>query len=100
MSPLDVTLQQAVGVILGANVGTTFTAQLIAFKLTKAALPAITIGVGMKFFSKKMKYRYIGEVILGGLLTSTFLNMVLVPILFAKWGGGTTRRRGETERLV
>lgn len=63
------TLQQAVGVILGANVGTTFTAQLIAFKLTKAALPAITIGVGMKFFSKKLKYRYIGEVILGfGLL--------------------------------
>ncbi len=63
------TLQQAVGVILGANVGTTFTAQLIAFKLTKAALPAITVGVGMKFFAKKMRYRYIGEVILGfGLL--------------------------------
>jgi len=63
------TLQQAVGVILGANVGTTVTAQLIAFKLTKAALPAIAIGVSLKFFAKKKKYRYIGEVLLGfGLL--------------------------------
>ena len=28
-----------------------------------------------------------GQVILGGLLTSTFLNLVLVPVLFARWGG-------------
>jgi multidrug efflux pump subunit AcrB len=28
-----------------------------------------------------------GQVILGGLLTSTFLNMVLVPVLFERWGG-------------
>ena len=27
------------------------------------------------------------QVILGGLLTSTFLNLVLVPVLFARWGG-------------
>ena len=57
------------GMILGANVGTTMTAQLIAFKLTSAALPAIAIGVALKFFSRKKKYRYLGEVILGfGLL--------------------------------
>jgi phosphate:Na+ symporter len=63
------TLQQAVGVILGANVGTTVTAQLIAFKLTEAALPAIAIGVIMKFFTRQKKFRYWGEVILGfGLL--------------------------------
>ena len=47
------TLQQAVGVILGANIGTTMTAQLIAFKLTEAALPAIAIGVFLKFFTRK-----------------------------------------------
>ena len=58
------TLQQAVGVILGANVGTTVTAQLIAFKLTKAALPAIALGVGLKYFSKQKRTRYIGDVIL------------------------------------
>ncbi|MBI9087403.1 MAG: Na/Pi cotransporter family protein [Desulfobacterales bacterium] len=63
------TLPQAVGVILGANVGTTVTAQMIAFKLTKLALPAIALGVGLKFFSKKRRNRYIGEIILGfGLL--------------------------------
>ena len=63
------TLQQAVGMILGANIGTTVTAQLIAFKLSALALPAITVGVGLKFFSQQKKTRYIGEVILGfGLL--------------------------------
>ena len=63
------TLQQAVGVILGANIGTTVTAQLIAFKLTKLALPAITLGVVLKFFTKKNKHRHIGSVVLGfGLL--------------------------------
>ncbi len=63
------TLQQAVGVVIGANVGTTITGQMIAFKLTEAALPAIAIGVGLKFFSKKRKFRYIGDIVLGfGLL--------------------------------
>ena len=45
------TFVQAIGVILGANVGTTVTAQLIAFKITKYALPAIAAGVLLKFFS-------------------------------------------------
>ncbi|MBW2099274.1 MAG: Na/Pi cotransporter family protein [Deltaproteobacteria bacterium] len=77
------TLQQAVGVVLGVNMGTTVTAQLIAFKLTKAALPAIAIGVSMKFFSKKRKFRYIGEIILGfGLLFygMTIMKHGLSPI--------------------
>jgi len=59
------TLQQAVGVVLGANIGTTVTAQLIAFKLTKIALPAIAVGVSMKFFSKKRKHRHFGDIVLG-----------------------------------
>jgi Cu/Ag efflux pump CusA len=29
-----------------------------------------------------------GQVILGGLITSTLLNMVVVPVIFARWGGG------------
>jgi len=77
------TLQQAVGVILGANIGTTMTAQLIAFKLTEAALPAIAIGVYLKFFTQTKKYRYIGEVILGfGLLFfgMTVMKHGLAPI--------------------
>ncbi|MCF8049060.1 MAG: Na/Pi symporter, partial [Desulfarculaceae bacterium] len=62
-------LTQALGVILGANVGTTITAQLIAFKISDLALPAIFIGVAFKFFAKRRKWQYIGAVILGfGLL--------------------------------
>ena len=77
------TLQQAVGVILGANVGTTVTAQLIAFKLNEAALPAIAVGVGLKYFSKQNRYRYLGEVLLGfGLLFfgMTVMKNGLAPI--------------------
>jgi phosphate:Na+ symporter len=62
-------LVQSIGIILGANIGTTVTAQLIAFKITKYALPAIGIGAGFKLFSKNQKWSYIGEVLLGfGLL--------------------------------
>lgn len=58
-------LVQAIGVVLGANIGTTVTAQLIAFKITKFALPAIGIGAGLKLFSRSKKWVYIGEVLLG-----------------------------------
>jgi len=62
-------LVQSIGVILGANIGTTITAQLIAFKITKYALPAIGVGVGFKLFSKNKKWSYLGEILLGfGLL--------------------------------
>ncbi len=69
-------LEQAVGVVIGANVGTTITGQMIAFKLTEAALPAIAFGVVLKYFSKKRSYRHIGDIILGfGLL---FYGMVVM----------------------
>jgi phosphate:Na+ symporter len=58
-------LVQAIGVVLGANIGTTVTAQLIAFKITKFALPAIGIGTGLKLFSRSKKWMYIGEILLG-----------------------------------
>lgn len=62
-------LVQSIGVILGANIGTTVTAQLIAFKITKYALPAIGIGAAFKLFSRNRKWSYFGEILLGfGLL--------------------------------
>jgi len=76
-------LEQAVGVIIGANIGTTITGQMIAFKLTKAALPAIALGVVLKYFSKKRSYRHIGDIILGfGLLFygMTVMKYGLSPI--------------------
>lgn len=66
-------LQQAVGVVLGANIGTTITGQLIAFKITKYAFPMIAIGFAFSAFSKNRKRQMWGKVILGlGLL---FLGM-------------------------
>lgn len=75
--------EQAVGVIIGANVGTTITGQMIAFKLTKVALPAIATGVILKYFSKKRNFRHIGDIVLGfGLLFygMTVMKTGLAPI--------------------
>jgi len=63
------TLKQAVGVIFGANIGTTITAQLIAFKITHYVLPLIGIGFALHFFCKRRMPKQIGMVIFGfGLL--------------------------------
>jgi len=59
------TFTQSIGVIFGANVGTTVTAQLIAFKLTDYALGMIAFGFALKMFVKNDKYREIGNIILG-----------------------------------
>ncbi len=62
-------LAQAVAVIMGANIGTTITAQLIAFKITKYALPCIGAGMGIWLFSRWRRLSYFGEALVGfGLL--------------------------------
>jgi phosphate:Na+ symporter len=58
-------LTQSIGVVLGANIGTTVTAQLLAFKITQFALPAIGLGTGLKLFSTSKRWSYIGEILLG-----------------------------------
>ncbi|MGA1842885.1 MAG: Na/Pi cotransporter family protein, partial [bacterium] len=78
------TFTQAVGVIMGANIGTTVTGQLIAFKLTKAALPAIGIGFALSFFSKKIKYKNIGEVILGFGILFLGLKIMMDSVAFLR----------------
>ncbi len=77
------TLQQAVGVILGANIGTTITGQLIAFKVTKFALPMITIGFAISTISKDNKRQMWGKVLMGlGLLFMgmTTMSGVMKPL--------------------
>ncbi len=56
---------QSLGVILGADIGTTITAQLIAFKLTDYALLMIAIGFSLRMFAKNDNLKNIGEVLLG-----------------------------------
>lgn len=66
-------LYQAIGVIMGANIGTTVTAQLVAFKLTDIAPFVIAAGVALQLASKKRKHQEIAEVLIGfGIL---FLGM-------------------------
>jgi len=59
------TFAQSMGVILGADIGTTVTAQLIAFKLTDYALLMIAIGFALHMFGKTQTTKNIGDVILG-----------------------------------
>ena len=56
---------QTLSVILGADIGTTITAQLIALKLTDYALLMIAVGFGLRLLAKSEKARNIGEVVLG-----------------------------------
>jgi len=56
---------QTLGVILGADIGTTVTAQLIAFNVSDYALLMIAVGFGMRMISKMEHIKNIGEVILG-----------------------------------
>ncbi len=57
--------KRTIGIILGANIGTTITAQLIAFKLTDYSLLLIAMGFSLMYFSKKQGYKYVGQSILG-----------------------------------
>ena len=64
-----INLSQAISVIIGANIGTTVTAQIISFKIENIAFPVIGLGALIIFFSKRKQYRYLGEALLGfGLL--------------------------------
>ena len=58
-------LQQAVGVIMGANIGTTVTAQITAFDLVAFAPFILFVGVILAVFIKKNTARHIGHIILG-----------------------------------
>jgi phosphate:Na+ symporter len=74
-------LMQALGVVLGANVGTTITAQLISFKVGALAYPAIGIGVVLRMFFTEKRIQYYGEVLIGfGLL---FTGMDVMKHSFA-----------------
>lgn len=59
------TLSQAIGIIFGANIGTTITSQLVSFDLTAAAPVILFIGAVMVMFGRKPMVKKIGEAVLG-----------------------------------
>ena len=58
-------LSQAIGVILGADIGTTITAQIVAFPVKKYALLLVTTGFVMLFVGRKEKIKHYGTLIMG-----------------------------------
>lgn len=85
-------LLQAIGVVIGANIGTTVTAQLIAFNVAKYALPAIGIGTAFKLFFKRQRWTQFGEVVLG-------LGLVFLGLALMKGAFDPVRGNPEVQRL-
>ena len=69
-------LYQAVAVIMGANIGTTITAQLITFKFNNFAPIFLAIGACMVLFARKRKAKEIGNIILGFGILFLGLNLM------------------------
>lgn len=59
------TLRQAIGVIMGANIGTTITAFIIGLDVGAYALPIMAVGAVLIFFFKKNTIKNVGEVVFG-----------------------------------
>ncbi|MEE9552797.1 MAG: Na/Pi cotransporter family protein [candidate division Zixibacteria bacterium] len=78
------TLSQAIGVVMGANIGTTFTAWLVSafavFKISQYAYPAIGIGFGMTFIGKSRSTKNWGRTLLG--LGLIFLGLAVLKDSF------------------
>ncbi|MBL7072169.1 MAG: Na/Pi cotransporter family protein [Candidatus Omnitrophica bacterium] len=74
-------LKQAISVIMGANIGTTFTAWLVSsmgiFKITNYALPAIGVGFGMMHLGRTRNVRFWGQVLMG-------FGMLFIGLSFLK----------------
>ncbi len=58
-------MAQSVSIIMGANIGSTITAQILAFKVSAIALPAITVGFGVSFLAPSKTVKQYGRMILG-----------------------------------
>ena len=59
------TLRQAIGIIMGANIGTTVTSFIIGFKLGTYALPIMFLGTVLLFFTKNRMANNIGRILFG-----------------------------------
>ena len=73
-------LIQAIPIMFGANIGTTMTAQLIAFKVTDYALPIIAFGVALLFLGRHKKINELGVAILGFGILFFGLNLMATGV--------------------
>ncbi|HQG94873.1 MAG TPA: Na/Pi cotransporter family protein [Candidatus Syntrophosphaera sp.] len=78
------TLQQAVGVVMGANIGTTVTAQLIAFNIGDVALAFVIVGVVGTFLKRSRRMEHWSLIILGFGLLFVGLNLMSASVAVLK----------------
>ena len=71
------TLVQAIGVILGANIGTTITGWILVLKIGKYGLPILGICAIVYLFSRKEKLRYIAMAIMGSMQVTELHRAVI-----------------------
>jgi phosphate:Na+ symporter len=71
-------LTQAIPVIFGANIGSTVTAQIIAFNVTKYALGVVAVGYGIEFFARRERIERIGRTVMG--LGLVFFGLSLMAL--------------------
>ncbi|HOI14707.1 MAG TPA: Na/Pi symporter [Geobacteraceae bacterium] len=77
-------LYQALGMLIGTGLGTTVAVQFLAFKISFLALPSIFFGVFLRFFTRRRRWTFFGEVLLGfGLL---FFGLDIMESRFAALG--------------
>ena len=82
-------LPQAISVILGANIGTTITAQIIAFKITDYIYVFVFVGFFISFVAKSEKTRNIGRTIFAfGLLFTGIETMSSVTVSYTHLDAG------------
>src|SRR5690554_1912430 len=87
------TLAQSLGVIFGANIGTTMTGWLVSlvgfgFKIEAMALPLLAAGVGVKLISRNPRNQFLGEALAGFALF--FLGLSILKTALESVAGGFT----------
>lgn len=81
-------LKQAIGIVMGANIGTTLTTFIIGFNLSKFSLPILFIGAALLFFTKKATLNNIGRIVygFGGIFFAlTLMSSAMQPLKYEPW---------------
>lgn len=95
-------LRQAIGIIMGANIGTTLTTFIIGFNLSSMALPIIFIGAAFLFFTKKAFFNNIGRILygFGGIFYAlTLMAAAMQPLKHEPWFAGLMLKLGQNSFL-
>ena len=81
-------LKQAIGIIMGANIGTTITTFIIGFNLSKYSLPIVFLGAALLFFTKRSTLNNIGRILygFGGIFYAlTLMSSAMQPLKYEPW---------------